>query len=168
MVWTHLAHPCSSAFHLNASCSSPHLSVALSHSGTWLAVGIPGRSAARGLEGHTYKGAVRVYRRQENMTVFTYIGEIPNPNPSASTFLSFDKFGAKVEWRSVYDDASKQMKTFLFVAANSGWDGATPRYKEAPPNNVNWPLGPTTDVTRAGVYVYHLQQPNQVRIMTRA
>ena len=146
-------------------------SVAFSEDGAWLAVGIPGRSTIPTskyyqLQFHPYSGAVRIFRRQDAagqdtnpITPYLYMGEVPNPN-SGERF--WDKFGSQVLWKTVPDEISGTEKTFLFITANAGWDGATTKFYNATPDSPFWPTPPTTDVSRAGVYVYQLTKPKQV------
>lgn len=148
-------------------------SVTLSDDGAWLAVGIPGRSLVPltqtvPLQFHSYTGAVRIYRRQDTTADisptarYRYMGEITNPN-SGTRF--WDKFGSKVRWQAVRDVASdgrNVTRQMLFVVANAGWDGASTAFYDAQPDTSGWPAGETTDVSRAGVYVYELVKPTQV------
>ncbi|KAI3653902.1 hypothetical protein MP228_001849 [Amoeboaphelidium protococcarum] len=138
-------------------------SVSLSEDGQWLAVGVPGRSYSTQktiqLQFNEYAGAVRIYKRilVDNAETYTYVGEIPNPN-GMSRF--WDKFGSKVMFK--YEPVEG---TFLFVAANAGWDGASTNFYSAQPYQDNvesgsFPAGAITDVSRAGVYVYRLLRPD--------
>lgn len=140
-------------------------SVALSDDGSWLAVGIPGRTTVplrqtMQLQFTPYSGAVRIFRRQDRneqtpsaTSPYQLMGELSNPN-SGERF--WDKFGSKVKWGSVFDKRQEKMRHFLFVIANAGWDGATVKFYNATPDSPYWPSPPTTDVSRAGTYVYEL------------
>ena len=146
-------------------------SVSLSQDGTWLAVGIPGRVYADvALQKSRFEGEVRLYRRILNASdVFSsryiLITTIMNPNNGPSPVERFwDRFGTKVllKTREGLND------TWLFISSPSGWDGASVRFTESGGsiNGVNFPIGPTTDVSRAGVYVYQIT--NSSRVTTAA
>ena len=136
-------------------------SISFSDQAQWLAVGIPARTYQSTntvqLQFSPYNGAVRLYRRL-SATQFTYFGEIPNPN--ADRF--WDRFGSKVQLKRT------QSALWLFVAANSGWDGASTKYYDAELDTDGWPIQPTTDTSRAGVYVYEVLNPSRTDVPQQA
>lgn len=154
-------------------------SVSLSRDGRYVAVGIPARTTVPintpnlKLEDHQYSGSVRIYRRKDigyqkqqvkGQSVYVPIvswvmmGEVWDPN--ADGF--YDKFGSKVLWQSGTQPNTPEHVTandenlFLLVGTNGGWDGASVKFYEAEPSSLQWPIGPTTQVSRSGVYVYQM------------
>ena len=124
-------------------------SVSLTQDGAWLAVGIPGRKNTAGavtdLEDTPYEGAVRLYRRQDNLNSrtinpnaqYTLVTEVPDPNV-ANRLL--DHFGSKVVLKI---RPRSNNDTWMVVNNNHGWDGTRIRT-------------PNTDFSRAGLYIYRL------------
>jgi hypothetical protein len=122
-------------------------SVSMTSDGKYLAVGIPGRSRTQNplqLEQKSFAGEVRLYKRRQDFS-YELHSIVRNPN-AGSQF--WQKFGSKVQFQTALN------RTFLVVSANHGWDGTTIQYKRARPGNPQFPIGPTTNVFYAGLYIY--------------